>query len=211
MIEKAKQFVKTLQGKDGSGHDYFHVQRVLNMALRIAAEEKDADLGITALIALLHDADDRKLSPDTCENLDNARAFLSDNQISLEKTEYILQGIRQISFKGTDSVMPDSIEAKCVQDADRLDAIGAIGIGRAFAFGGSRDRVMYDPDQPPVPDMDGATYVKTQGPTINHFYEKLLLLKDMMNTETGKAMAAHRHGFMEQFLKEFYAEWEGTL
>ena len=211
MVEKALAFAKTLQANDATGHDYFHVLRVVNLARQIASGEPGADLELVGLIAALHDVDDRKLSPETYENLSNARAFLSDNGISEERIELILSGIRQISFKGTDSVAPDALEAQCVQDADRLDAIGAIGIGRAFAFGGSRGRLMYDPDQKPQLHMDGETYAKTQGPTINHFYEKLLLLKDMMNTQTGKAMAARRHGFMEAFLEEFYGEWEGKL
>ena len=211
MIEKAKEYVRAIMEKDASGHDFFHVLRVLNLAERIAAEETGADPEMVGLIVLLHDVDDRKLSPETCDNLDNARAFLKENGIPADKAERILAGIRQISFKGSDSVVPESLEAMCVQDADRLDAIGAIGIGRAFAFGGSRGRAMYDPQQPPVLHMDGETYAKTQGPTINHFYEKLLLLKDMMNTQTGKAMAAHRHGFMESFLHEFYAEWNGDF
>ena len=213
MIEQAKQYVCTLLGGDASGHDAQHVFRVLHLAQTIAKAESEfrpVDLEAVQLIALLHDVDDRKLSPQTWENLDRACAFLKENQVPQDRVDFILRGIRQISFRGSDSVSPDSIEARCVQDADRLDAMGAIGIARAFAFGGSRGRAMYDPTQPPQLHMDGETYAKSKGHTINHFYEKLLLLKDMMNTATGKAMAAHRHGFMEQFLEEFYGEWEGT-
>ena len=211
MVNHALEFAKRLLEKDSTGHDYHHILRVTKLALRIAQTESGADPELVGLIAALHDVDDRKLSPETCKNLDNARCFLENAGLETGKIAMILKGIRQISFKGTDSVAPDSLEARCVQDADRLDAIGAIGIGRAFAFGGARGRSMYDPEQPPVMGMDGETYAKTQGPTINHFYEKLLLLKDMMNTETGKAMAAHRHGFMEAFLEEFYGEWEGII
>lgn len=211
MVNHALEFAKRLLEKDSTGHDYHHILRVTKLALRIAQTESGADPELVGLIAALHDVDDRKLSPETCKNLDNARCFLENAGLETGKIAMILKGIRQISFKGTDSVAPDSLEARCVQDADRLDAIGAIGIGRAFAFGGARGRSMYDPEQPPVMGMDGETYAKTQGPTINHFYEKLLLLKDMMNTETGKAMAAHRHGFMEAFLEEFYGEWEGVI
>lgn len=211
MVEKALIFAKNLLGSDASGHDFHHVQRVVNLARRITAGEQDVDMEMVGLIAALHDVDDRKLSPQTCENLDNARRFLTDNGVGADRIQVILHGIRQISFKGTDSVSPDTLEAKIVQDADRLDAMGAIGIGRAFAFGGSRGRSMYDPEQPPKLHMDAETYAKNQGPTINHFYEKLLLLKDMMNTETGKAMALHRHGYMEQFLDEFYQEWDGVI
>ena len=211
MVNNALEFAKRLLEKDSTGHDYHHILRVTKLALRIAQTESGADPELVGLIAALHDVDDRKLSPETCKNQDNARCFLENAGLETGKIAMILKGIRQISFKGTDSVAPDSLEARCVQDADRLDAIGAIGIGRAFAFGGARGRSMYDPEQPPVMGMDGETYAKTQGPTINHFYEKLLLLKDMMNTETGKAMAAHRHGFMEAFLEEFYREWEGVI
>lgn len=210
MVEKALLFAKSMQEKDASGHDYNHVLRVVKLAQRIASVES-ADPELVGLIAALHDVDDRKLSPETCENLNHARDFLHREGVPSDRIEWILHGIRQISFKGTDSVSPDSIEAKCVQDADRLDAIGAIGIARTFAFGGSRGRAMYDPEQKPQLHMDAESYAKAQGPTINHFYEKLLLLKDMMNTETGKAMAIHRHGYMEQFLEEFYGEWEGKL
>ena len=210
MINRAMEYARKIFAGDASGHDFDHTLRVFNMATTIAAEEK-ADLKAVQLAALLHDVDDRKLSPETCENLDHARTFLHREGVPSDRIEWILHGIRQISFKGTDSVSPDSIEAKCVQDADRLDAIGAIGIARTFAFGGSRGAQMYNPEEPPRENMDYKTYAYTQSHTINHFYEKLLLLKDMMNTETGKAMAIHRHGYMEQFLQEFYAEWEGKL
>lgn len=211
MVNKALTYAKALLEYDASGHDYQHILRVTKLALSIARQEPGADPELVGLIAALHDVDDRKLFPDTCENLDHARSFLSENGVEEDRIMFILKGIRQISFKGTDSVAPDSLEARCVQDADRLDAMGAIGIARTFAFGGSRGRAMYDPDQPPQLHMDGESYAKAQGPTINHFYEKLLLLKDLMNTQTGKAMAAHRHGFMEAFLGEFYGEWEGKL
>ena len=209
MVEKARDFARVLMEKDGSGHDYFHAERVCRTALAIAAEETGADMEAVALIALLHDVDDRKLSPDTCETLANARAFLTDHGVAGERMEFILSGIRQISFKGTESKDPDTLEAKCVQDADRLDAIGAIGIARAFAYGGSRNRAMYDPAEKPNLNMDAMTYARSQSHTINHFYEKLLLLKDLMNTEAGKRMAQHRHAYMEVFLAEFYEEWNG--
>ena len=214
MINRAMKYAKCLLEADASGHDFYHTLRVLHLAERIAAEEsrfRQLDMELVQLIAILHDVDDRKLSPQTCENLDRAREFLNENGVEESRIERILTGIRQISFKGTDSVSPDTLEAKCVQDADRLDAIGAIGIARTFAFGGSRGARMYDPEEAPRRNMDYQTYAYTQSHTINHFYEKLLLLKDMMNTETGKAMAAHRHAYMEQFLEEFYAEWEGKL
>ena len=211
MVNVALAYARMLLERDSSGHDFQHVLRVVKLSRKIAQSEVGVDLELVGLIAALHDVDDRKLFPDTCKNLDNARYFLNLNCVPQKRSNRILQGIHQISFKGTDSVIPDTLEARCVQDADRLDAMGAIGIGRAFAYGGSRGRSMYDPVQPPQLQMDGETYAKARGTTINHFYEKLLLLKDMMNTETGKAMAARRHGFMEQFLEEFYGEWEGII
>ena len=211
MIERAKIYAKELMESDSSGHDYFHALRVLHLAEQIATREKNVDMELVQLMAILHDVDDRKLSPDAAENLDRARAFLDENGVSQERIELIVSGIKQISFKANDSVSPDTIEGKCVQDADRLDAIGAIGIARTFAFGGSRGSLMYDPEKPPRLNMDAEVYATNRSHTINHFYEKLLLLKDLMNTETGKQMAEHRHHFMELFLEEFYAEWEGKL
>lgn len=208
MIEAAKRYIEDVFAHDFSGHDAFHTLRVLKLAERIAAKE-GADMEIVQLAALLHDVDDRKLSPETHENQGRARAFLQEQGLSAEKIEKICHIIAQISFKGSDTVSPDTLEGQCVQDADRLDAIGAIGIARTFAFGGSRDRKMYDPAEPPVTNMDAAAYAKNEGHTINHFYEKLLLLKDMMNTQTARAIAEKRHEYMEEFLQEFYAEWEG--
>ena len=210
MINKAMEFARGIFAGDASGHDFDHTLRVYHMATRLAMEE-GADLQTVQLAALLHDVDDRKLSPETHENLDRARSFLMSQNLAPEKTETVLESIRNLSFKGTGQSIPASIEGKIVQDADRLDAMGAIGIGRAFAFGGSRGREMYDPSQPPQRNMDPEAYAKSQGHTINHFYEKLLLLKDLMNTDAGKAMAAHRHGFMESFLEEFYGEWNGDI
>jgi len=213
MIEQAKRYAAGFLNQDASGHDYYHTLRVLRTAERIAymeAKNQPVDLEAVALIAILHDVDDRKISPDTYRNLDRARTFLRERGIAEERQRKILNGISDISFRGTGSVIPETIEGKIVQDADRLDAMGAIGIARAFAFGGSRGREMYNPDQPPQLNMDAESYAKSKGHTINHFYEKLLLLKDLMNTDTGKAMAMHRHGYMEQFLEEFYGEWEGS-
>lgn len=214
MVEKAKRYVKKYMDRDASGHDWYHVQRVLHLAETIAAQEiKNTELDMEAvqLIALLHDVDDRKLSPRTYDNVDRAREFLYKNDVPAEKRKMILNSIRKLSFKGTGATVPDSLEGRIVQDADRLDAMGAIGIARAFAFGGSRGTVIYDPDQRPKLDMNEETYNSGQSNGINHFYEKLLRLKDLMNTETGKAMAEHRHSFMESYLEEFYAEWEGKL
>lgn len=208
MIEAAKEYVKALFSGESSGHDYYHTYRVFQTASRLANRE-GADLQTVQLAALLHDVDDRKLFPNTYRTKANAREFLRGQGMKEEKIEQICQIIEEVSFKGTDCVVPASIEGKCVQDADRLDAMGAIGIARTFAFGGSRGREIYDPDSPPKENMDSEEYARSNGPTINHFYEKLLLLKDMINTETAKKLANDRHRYMEDYLAEFFAEWNG--
>lgn len=208
MIESAIRYIEDLFAHDFSGHDADHTLRVFRLAQRLALAE-GADLQTVQLAALLHDADDRKLSPETCEGKLRARAFLESQGLKEGKIQEILKIIDEVSFRGTDSVTPDTIEGKCVQDADRLDAMGAIGIGRAFAFGGSRGRSMYDPSDIPAQMPDGKTYEIRGGSTIAHFYEKLLHLQSMLNTETAKEMGAHRHRCMEAFLEEFLEEWEG--
>ena len=211
MIEAAMQFAKTVFEQDFSGHDFDHTLRVCRMAESIARRE-GADLNTVMLAALLHDVDDRKLSPETCENLDRAKRFLKTHGAGEGLTEHVCRIIREVSFRGTGSVVPATLEGCCVQDADRLDAMGAIGIARAFAFGGSRGRRMYDPSEPPRRSMDAAAYAaNTNGTTVNHFYEKLLLLEGMMTTETGRKLARHRHEFMEAFLEEFFLDWNGEF
>ena len=208
LFDAALAYVTDLFAGDSGGHDRFHTLRVFHTALRLAKEE-GADPLITGLAALLHDADDRKLSPGTCETLSNARRFLAEQGVDGAKTAAVLTAIGQVSFRGTDSVVPSSVEGKCVQDADRLDAIGAVGIARAFAYGGAHHRVMHDPDVPPETDMDAQRYYAHNATTVNHFYEKLLLLKDMMNTAAGKRLAEDRDRWLRAFLEEFLAEWEG--
>ena len=195
MIEKAKEYARQIFAGDGSGHDFDHTLRVYHMAVRIAGEE-GADVEMVALAALLHDVDDHKLSPETCEHKDRAVAFLKSQGVSEQKIHRIVEIISQISFSAGNG-RPSTLEGMCVQDADRLDAIGAIGIGRAFAFGGSRGRRMHDPD--------GAD--KTA--TVEHFYDKLFKLKDLMTTPTGKNLAQQRDEFMHSFLEQFYAEAVG--
>lgn len=195
MINNAMEYVREIFEADSSGHDFDHTLRVYRMAVRIAEEEK-ADVDTVALAALLHDVDDRKISPQTCENKDRAAAFLRENRIAEEKIRQILQIISEISFSEGNG-RPTTLEGCCVQDADRLDAIGAIGIARTFAFGGSRGRRIHDPA-----GLDS-------GSSIRHFYDKLLLLKDLMNTPTGKVLAIRRDAYLRDFLDEFYAEWDG--
>ena len=209
IIEKALVYVKAFFENEFSGHDYFHTLRVFKTATLIATAEK-ADLKTVQLAALLHDVDDRKLSPETCETKANARRFLAENQVDDVTAEKIITIIGEISYAGKDSVTPTTLEGKCAQDADRLDAIGAIGIGRAFAFGGNHNRLMHHPDIAPCMDMTKEEYYNHQSTTINHFHEKLFLLKDLMNTPTAQRLAQARHAFMEAFVAEFMDEWDGV-
>lgn len=200
---------KGIFADDCSGHDDYHTMRVYRLAMQIA-EQENADMLIVQLAALLHDVDDVKLSPETHEAKKNAVGFMKNNGVDDKVIASVCKIIDEVSFAGIDSVVPSTIEGKCVQDADRLDAMGAIGIARTFAYGGSKGRRIHDPDIKPMTNMNKADYNQNHNSTsINHFYEKLLLLKDMMNTETAKKMAMHRQTVMEDFLEEFMAEWEG--
>lgn len=194
---------------EGSGHDWWHIYRVWQNALFIAKSE-NADLLVVQLGALLHDIADWKFQDgDESAGERAARQYLA----SLEVPELIIAEvcriINEISFKGAGVATPMStLEGQIVQDADRLDAIGAIGIARAFAYGGFRHREMYNPNIPPENHGSFAAYKNNSGPTVNHFYEKLLLLKDRMNTTTGRALARERHQYMLSFLNQFYREWD---
>lgn len=208
IIEKALKFVEGFFRQEFSGHDYFHTLRVYKMATHIAQKE-NADVKTVQLAALLHDVDDRKLSPETCENKDNARKFLAENGVDEETIQKIVKIIGEISFAGKDSVTPSTVEGKCAQDADRLDAIGAIGIARAFAYGGHHNRLMYDPEVKPHVNMGKEAYYNSKSTTVNHFYEKLFLLTDLMNTPTAKGIARERERYMKAYIEEFMAEWDG--
>ena len=208
IIKEALRYVEAFFRQEFSGHDYFHTFRVFKMATHIALEEK-ADLEIVQLAALLHDVDDRKLSPATTAQKTNARIFLKEQQVDDATVSRILDIIDQISYAGKDSVVPSTLEGKCVQDADRLDAIGAIGIARAFAYGGHHNRLMYHPEILPNTDMGKEEYYNHQSTTINHFYEKLFLLTDMMNTPAAKKIAVARQAYMKEYIAEFFDEWEG--
>ena len=208
IINDALEFVRNTFNDDYSGHDYFHTLRVYKMAARIA-EQENANLMIVQLAALLHDVDDIKLSPETYANKDKAAAFLRKHDISEEMIKTICNIIGEVSFKGTDSVAPETIEGKCVQDADRLDAIGAIGIARTFAYGGSHNRIIHDPDIKPLVNMNADKYQGHISTSINHFYEKLFQLKDLMNTDTAKRIAGQREDYMKLYILEFLDEWDG--
>lgn len=209
IIDQAIAYVKELFENEYSGHDYFHTIRVFKTATLIGKEE-NANLEIVQLAALLHDVDDRKLSPETYLNQSNAKTFLLKQKVDTATIDNICEIIREISYMGIDSVIPKSVEGKCVQDADRLDALGAIGIARAFAYGGNHNRQMYDPDILPNTQMNKDAYFKSQSTTINHFYEKLLLLSELMNTATAQKIAKQREEYMRAFLDEFFAEWNGV-
>ena len=209
VIENDIKYVKQIFADDCSGHDYHHTMRVYRLAMQIA-EQENADMLIVQLAALLHDVDDVKLSPETHDTKKNAVRFMKNSGVDDKVIASVCKIIDEVSFVGTDSVVPSTLEGKCVQDADRLDAIGAIGIARTFAYGGSKGRRIHDPDIKPMTNRNKADYNQNHNSTsINHFYEKLLLLKDMMNTETAKKMAMHRQAVMKEYLVEFMAEWEG--
>ncbi len=211
VIERAIQYIKQLLARDFSGHDYYHTMRVYKLAVEIAKQEQ-ADMLIVELAALLHDVDDIKISPETYAEKSNVVNFMKLNGVEDCVIESVCKIIDEISFVGTESITPSTIEGKCVQDADRLDAMGAIGIARTFAYGGSRGRKIYDPEIKPMLNMSKEEYYENHNSTsINHFYEKLLLIKEMMNTETARKMAEHRQIVMEQYLTEFMEEWEGRL
>ena len=207
MIEKTKDFVKEKLYGEGSGHDWFHIERVYNLS-KFIAEKENADLFIVEITSLLHDIDDWKFSNDTDTNTTTTENFLASISVPKNDINKIISIIKTMSFKGgvVDSTQ-NSIEGKVVQDSDRLDAIGAIGIARTFAYGGSKGRQIYDPSINPI-EFTSLEQVKNAGNhTVNHFYEKLLKLKDLMNTNTAKEIAEKRHKFMENFLEEFYSEW----
>ncbi|RAR49598.1 HD domain-containing protein [Flavobacterium lacus] len=210
IIDKTILFVKEqLQDAEG-GHDWFHIERVFKNAVLIAQEEV-CDVTVVKLGALLHDIADSKFhNGDEEIGPKTARKFLESENVSEEIIEHVIQIIKNISFKGGNFEKTfSSKELEIAQDADRLDALGAIGIARTFNYGGFKNRALYNPTISPKLNMTKEEYKKSDSPTLNHFYEKLLLLKDKMNTVTGKKLAQERHRFMETFLSQFYAEWEG--
>jgi len=211
IIEATISFVKTELKNAEGGHDWFHIERVYKNTLLIAKNEP-VDITVVSLAALLHDIADPKFNNgDETIGPRIASQFLLKHNIDSEIIEHVTQIIENMSFKNSFDLNPsfNSKEMEVVQDADRLDAIGAIGIARCFNYGGFKDRPLYNPEIKPNLKMTKAQYKSSKSPTINHFYEKLLLLKDQMNTKTGKRIALERHKYMEGFLKQFYAEWEG--
>lgn len=210
LIDNTIHFVKLQLKNAEGGHDWFHIERVYKNALLIAKAE-DCDLTVVKLGALLHDIADSKFhGGDEQIGPKTARTFLESQGVAEETIFHIIAIIENISFKGGKFEKQfTSKELGIIQDADRLDALGAIGIARAFNYGGFKNRPLYNPEIHPNLNMSKDEYKKSEAPTLNHFYEKLLLLKDKMNTETGKKIALKRHLYMENFLSQFYAEWDG--
>lgn len=206
LLKRTEDYIRNYFENEGSGHDWWHIHRVRKMALNLA-ESEGGDRFIIEMAALLHDLDDWKLNSG---NESKTAKWLKTMQIDELEAEKILEIIEQVSFKGARvENKAISVEAKIVQDADRLDAIGAIGIARTFAYGGHKSRPIYHPDIKPVMHTDFESYKSNTAPTINHFYEKLLLLKNTLNTVTAIEIAKNRHIFMEMFLAQFFAEWDG--
>ena len=209
IINNTILFVKNQLTHAEGGHDWFHIERVYKNALLIA-EEEECDLTVVKLAALLHDIADSKFhGGDETVGPKTARTFLESQNVSEAIISHVIAIIENISFKGGNFEKKfNSKELEIVQDADRLDAIGAIGIARTFNYGGFKNRPLYNPNIQPNLNMSKEEYKNSESPTLNHFYEKLLLLKDKMNTETGKKIAQKRHDFMITFLSQFYSEWD---
>ena len=212
IIDNTILFVKQQLENAEGGHDWFHIERVYKNALLIA-EGVDCDLIVVKLGALLHDIADSKFhGGDETVAPKTARTFLESQNVSEDIILHVIAIIENISFKGGNFEKKfNSKELEIVQDADRLDALGAIGIARTFNYGGFKNRPLYNPNIQPNMNMNKEEYKNSESPTLNHFYEKLLLLKDKMNTETGKKIAQKRHDFMVTFLSQFYAEWDGEV
>jgi uncharacterized protein len=218
VIERTKKYVKSELEGQGKGHDWWHILRVRNNAMQIASKEKGTDVFIVELSALLHDIADWKFQGGNEKaGSKAAQKWLKSQDVDSDTMKEICKIIDTISFKGAGvKVVPSTLEGKIVQDADRLDAIGAIGIARAFTYGGEIEREIYNPEIKPSVHKSSKSYKKesykgTKATTINHFYEKMLLLKDRMNTNTAREIAEERHKYMEGFLKRFYEEWNGKL
>jgi len=211
IVDKTVEFVKETLAQAEGGHDWWHIYRVWKNAQHIAREEGDVDTLIVELGALLHDIADSKFHGGDEEiGPKTAREYLNSLSVDADVVEHVENIVRHISFKGSlEGQKWMSPELEVVQDADRLDAVGAIGIARTFNYGGHKGRALHDPNIKPNLVMTKEEYKNSTAPTLNHFYEKLLLLKDLMNTNTGKVMAEGRHAFMEQYLEQFSAEWEG--
>lgn len=210
IIEKTAQYVREQLEGEGSGHDWWHIQRVWDLSKKLSKSES-VDTLTVELAALLHDIADHKFHDgDETVGPKVAREWLEHLQVNEPVILHVTEIIKDLSFKGAGVHTPmRTLEGKIVQDADRLDAIGAIGMARAFAYGGFRERELYNPEQSPVMHNSFDAYKNDKGHTINHFYEKLFLLKDRLNTDVAKRIAENRHQFMEEYVKQFLDEWSG--
>ncbi|WP_356948156.1 HD domain-containing protein [Fictibacillus fluitans] len=208
ILEAAENYAKSVLGLDGSGHDWWHIYRVNKLACTIAREE-GANLFICSLAALLHDVADEKLNGSEEEGIQKVNQWMNENEVPAEVCSQVLNIISTMSFKGGNKVPMSSLEGKVVQDADRLDAMGAIGIARTFVYSGHIGQLIYDPSIQVRNSMTKEEYRNGRSTAVNHFYEKLLKLKNGMNTSYGKQLAARRHEEMEHFLEVFFKEWEG--
>ena len=208
LLAQVRAHVRERLSADSSGHDWWHIDRVVRLARRLA-EEEGADVFLCELAALTHDLADWKINPDEARALADLGAWLAAHGADEATIAAVLEIITTMSFKGGGGAPMRTLEGQIVQDADRLDAIGAIGIARAFAYGGARGLLLHDPEETPREQMTAAAYRSRQAATITHFHEKLLKLKDRMNTATAGRLAAQRHAVLEQFLEEFQSEWEG--
>jgi len=210
ILSATENYIRQTFETECSGHDWWHIYRVWKLAVQIQKNE-GGDLFIVEMAALLHDLDDWKLK--SGNHLENkTQQWLEKLEVTKVEQTKIIEVIQQVSFKGAGVETPAlSAEAKIVQDADRLDAIGAIGIARTFAYGGNKNRLIYNPEIKPEMHENFEAYKNSTAPTINHFYEKLLLLKERLNTDSAKEIAKGRHKFMENFLQRFFEEWEGKI
>ncbi len=208
IVKQAQEWVRDFFEGEASGHDWWHTYRVVELAKTIAREEK-ADLFVCELAALLHDMADSKFNETEADGIQKVAGWLDDKQVRKEERDHVLEIISTMSFRGGHNPPMKTIEGKVVQDADRLDAIGALGIARTFAFSGAHGHPIYVPGEQPQEAMSKEEYEKRQSSAVNHFYEKLLLLKEKLNTDYGKEIGKERHLFMVNFLEQFYLEWNG--
>ena len=209
-IQKTVTFVKNILEKDASGHDWYHIERVHKLAISLAKQE-GGNLFVIEMAALLHDVADEKLNESEEAGMKKVSNWLEELSVQEEESKHILHIIANMSYKGGHGGKIETFEGKIVQDADRLDALGAIGIARTFAYGGAKGRLMYDPNVPPREAMTKEEYRKSNDPSLNHFYEKLLKLKDLMNTDAAKREAEVRHRYMEEFIGQFMKEWNAQI
>ncbi|WP_249435954.1 HD domain-containing protein [Paenibacillus sp. Marseille-Q4541] len=209
-LDSAEDYVKQELGGEGTGHDYWHIYRVVQTAEKIAIAE-GADLFICKIAAYLHDIADEKLNTSKEAGMSKVESWLTEHDVSEENKAHVLEIIGNMSYNGGHNPPMRTLEGKVVQDADRLDAIGAISVARAFVYAGSKGHLIYDPEVKPREEMTKEQYRTGKNTAINHFYEKLLKLKDLMNTRYGMKLAEKRHLFMEQYLDQFFEEWEGKV